>query len=366
MFKLKVHHQIRRRVALTLAPRDACLAFVARYPGYFRDGENGTGAWARGLGLRERWFMTNLAQSLVWAWVEHEMQALAPLAEDFDALACAAIAVLRSKTRNQLEIDLDSEDSARRWLYATREDEGFEEEVFARLVRGASNCDGQNHLLQLLIEPWYRAALVGGNQGHKLLAVEVPGVFRPVFVDGWSNLPPFVLGAEGPFHTYAQLRERPESVVLGVQGRPLMSMDQYEEAGGTPITLSPRRDAPCRTWDFELEPPALDAASLDALADPWQIFLYARVLHLFDDPRAAALYERALNLGPCEFGGSSGRDAFVCEVSREMLVRREPWASEDDHPSPPPEIEDGSPQPQPQPAGDGQRPGKRELRGGMG
>ena len=38
----------------------------------------------------------------------------------------------------------------------------------------------------------------------------------------------------------------------------------------------------------------LAIASLARIDDPWQLYLYARVLHLYDDPRAGELYRHLL------------------------------------------------------------------------
>ena len=83
--------------------------------------------------------------------------------------------------------------------------------------------------------------------------------------------------------------------------------------------MLPERDAPTKPVDLEVRAPSLDAESL-ARADPWRLYLYARVLHLYDDPRAREVYEYLIER---ECSEHTWRQIFVC-ASAISLRKRTP------------------------------------------
>lgn len=301
----------RHRVQLDLPPVEAALWFAAHYPQYFTSGEAGLGPWLAGLDPRDRDFVLALAQTLTWAWVEHELAELGP--RDPSSLAHAATVVIRHKTLNQLELNVDhylDADDARVdtiEFNAFLGDPEFAAGVFARLVRGVSNCEGQNHLLALLLDtalqppvtglPKIRAAMAGTRQtGHELVQLSGPMLVQPIYVDAWSNLPAFTLDPSlpGDVPSLAELGEAPPPVVPGLAARAPFSASVYAASKLTTIEPLSERRAPTRTVDLDVRAPALDKASLARVKDPWKLYLFARILHIYDDPRAADLYRLVL------------------------------------------------------------------------
>ena len=186
------------RVAYEEPTVEAALWFVLRYPEYFTSGEGeGLGAWLDGLEPSEREFVVAMGTSLAWAWVEHELEGFegqTPL-----DLAVDASVVVRHKTLNQLEVPLEPHAKREQIeMLAYAGDSCFAAGVFARLLRGASNCEGQNHLVALLLDAALEgrdidAYLVGVPGGHDITRMSGPGLAQPVFVDAWANLPPFTI-----------------------------------------------------------------------------------------------------------------------------------------------------------------------------
>ncbi|GEM_PF-2722880 len=305
------------RVVYEVPARDAALWFVARYPDYFTSGERGLGTWLESLPLEERTFVVAMGHTLLWDWVEHESQTIGD--GRLESRSLAAIVALRAKTLNQLDIDIGELEIG---LFADRDDPHFGDGVFARLVRGASNCDGQNHLLELLLNTGPDIAhLVGLPSGHKVVRVIGRDLVQPVFVDAWSNVPPFVLSStlRSPISMVAREGATPKPVVPGLPGWPLESVENYSAAGGRAIDLATERDTPRQGAPLAIEPPPMDRVSLDAIEDPWQLYLFARVLQLYDDPRAGELYRRAIEV--CR--DSSSATAFMSEASS-LLTERLP------------------------------------------
>ena len=286
----------RYQVALEVPPVDAALWFVDRYPRYFTSGEDGLEPWLATLDPRDRDFVVAMAQTLTWAWVAQERRALA--GDRPDELARAAIELIRRKTLNQLEISPSRYPDGEAlvwdaWLGAP----SFADGVFARLIRGESNCEGQNHLLALLLEhtlsPDHRVELAGIAVGHELVAVSEGELAQPLYVDAWSNLPPFVLDPDRPHAAQAYTSEL-APLLPGLRGRPAEPASMYAESGRSHVELKPSADAPSKPVDLDVRAPSLDRRRL-ARVDAWRLFLYARVLHVYDDPRASELYQLFLD-----------------------------------------------------------------------
>lgn len=314
------------RVALDVPPVDAALWFVDRYPQYFTSGEDGFEAWLASLDARDREFVLAMGQTLAWAWVEHELERFT--ASQPDALAREAIGVVRRKTLNQLEVNLEPLGASEGMsLLAYVGDERFADGVFARLVRGASNCEGQNHLLALVLDAAFEstdvgldADMAGIESGHELVRVSGPALAQPMFVDAWSNLPPFVVDASKPHDAplLAELGDPPERLIPGVPTRPPQPSAWYQQTKSTPIPVLPERDAPTMPVSLEVRAPALDPESLEQIEDPWRLYLYARVLHLYDDPRAADVYMHLLERHCSEHGWQR---IYVCATSMQLRKR---------------------------------------------
>jgi hypothetical protein len=314
------------RVELDVPPVDAALWFVARYPGYFTSGEEGLAPWLASLEEREREFVLAMGQTLAWAWVEHELASFT--AQDPEGLAREAIGVIRHKTVNQLEVNLEPlGESEHMSLLAYVGNPDFANGIFARLVRGASNCEGQNHLLALLLDVALEpegldADMAGIESGHELVRVTGPTLAQPMFVDAWANIPPFCVDASRPGAAplLAELGDPPERLLPDFRARPPEPASWYAQTTSFPIAVYPEREAPTKPVDLEVRAPSLDPDSL-ARADPWRLYLYARVLHLYDDPRARELYEYLLERD-CSVHG--WQQIYVCATSMQLRKRTQP------------------------------------------
>jgi hypothetical protein len=316
------------RVELEVPPVDAALWFVARYPQYFTSGETGLGSWLEQLDPRDREFVLAMAQTLTWAWVEHELARFDE--HELDDLALQSIEVVRRETLNQLELNVDHhQEIAAIEFDAYVGDPHFASGVFARLLRGVSNCEGQNHLLAVLLDaalepgpPWVPSvdAIMVGVPRHELVRLVNQPLEQPVFVDAWSNLPPFTLDPNRPraAPTLAELGASPPPVVPGLAGVEPRPADEYAHSQGTAITLLPGRRAPTKRVDLKVRAPRIDPVSLAKYEDPWQVYLFARVLDVYDDPRAADLYRFLIEHYGCEQMRPLN---FVCQASMALLAR---------------------------------------------
>jgi hypothetical protein len=316
------------RVELDVPPVEAALWFVARYPEYFTSGEDGFATWLESLDPRDREFVLAMGQTLAWAWVEHELSSF--VEHDPEGLAREAIVVIRHKTLNQLEVGLEPLGEAEHMsLLAYLGDEHFSDGVFARLVRGASNCDGQNHLLALLLDTALEtvdggsgldADMVGIPNGHELVRVSGPTLAQPMFVDAWSNLAPFTVDSSKPrvAPLLAELEDPPARLLPDFPARPPQPSSWYAQTESSRIVVLPERDAPSKPVSLLVRAPALDPASLAHIDDPWRLYLYARVLHLYDDPRASELYQQLVERHCDE---QNWRRMYVCATSVRLRKR---------------------------------------------
>jgi hypothetical protein len=314
------------RVELDVPPVEAALWFVARYPEYFTSGEDGFATWLASLDPRDREFVLAMGQTLAWAWVEHELSSF--VEHDPEGLAREAIVVIRHKTLNQLEVALEPLGEAEHMsLLAYLGDEHFADGVFARLVRGASNCDGQNHLLALLLDTALASSnagldadMAGIPNGHELVRVSGPALAQPMFVDAWSNLPPFTVDAGKPRSAplLDELQDPPARLLPDFPARPPQPSSWYAATKSRTIVVLPGRDAPSKPVSLEIRAPSLDPDSLARIDDPWRLYLYARVLHLYDDPRAGELYQELVDRYCDEH---NWRRMYVCATSVRLRQR---------------------------------------------
>jgi hypothetical protein len=290
----------RHRVQLDLPPVEAALWFAARYPQYFTSGEKGLGPWLDGLDPRDRDFVIAMGQTLAWAWVEHELAGFEQ--DEPDGLARQAEAAIRRETLNQLDLNPEQfPDVDVMEFNAWLGDPDFAAGVFARLVRGVSNCEGQNHLVGLLLDTALEskgidAVMISTNRGHELVQLDGPTLPQPIYVDAWSNLPAFTLepSRDGGIPSLDELGDPPPEVVPGAAGRRPFSAAVYAAGIEDPIEMLVEHDAPTKPVDLVIQAPPLDEAKLATIEDPWRLYLFARILHLYDDPRADGLYKLLL------------------------------------------------------------------------
>lgn len=291
---------LRHRVALQLEPVDAALWFASRYPTYFTSGEAGLQAWLDQLPPPEREFVLAISQTLAWAWLEHELARVpATTTHELEPLARAASLLVRGETLNQLEVSpIHYPELAGVQLDAYDGDPAFAAGVFARLVRGVSNCEGQNHLVALLIDAGiedmgmaarllHPRVLMIGVVDHELVRVEGT---RPLYVDAWSNLVPFTIADEQLDAPLVIDALAPD--LAGWDPRPAAA---YVEPHGRFVAMITPRDATTKPVDLVMRPPALDEAGLARIRDPMRLYLYARILDVFDDPRAEGVYRWLLD-----------------------------------------------------------------------
>ncbi len=190
--------------------------------------------------------------------------------------------------------------------------------------------EGQNHLLAVLLEagldpgvaplPKITVRMSGTEANHELVRLDGPTLAQPIYVDAWSNLPPSTLDPTQPgaAPSLTSLGSSPPKVVPGAAGRAPFDARIYAEGDVLAIPpLSPRK-APTKPVDLDLRAPALDPASLTREQNPWKLYLYARILHVFDDPRAAELYRMVIER---ECGKRKGPRPFRCAASTLLLQR---------------------------------------------
>lgn len=315
----------RYRVQIDVPPVEAALWFAARYPQYFTSGETGLEQWLDDLPTRDRVFVLAMSQTLAWAWVDHEIESFRE--QEPNGLAREVTLVTRRKTLNQLEISVeDYTEQEGVEFNAYIGDPLFSAGVFARLVRGASNCEGQNHLAALLLEtaledsyPGIEADMVG-VPSHDLVRLSGSTLGQPIYVDAWSNLPAFTVDPTEPADAplLSELGDPPPPVMLRAASQAPFTAEEYDEGISVPVVLQPERDAPTIPVSLKIRVPKLDQASLARIEDPWRIYLYARILHIYDDPRAADLYRFLLERHCAD---KKPPRPFVCDAATALLER---------------------------------------------
>lgn len=306
------------RVAYEQPTVEAALWFVLRYPDYVLSGEGeGLGAWLDGLEPGEREFVVAMGTSLAWAWVEHEL-------EHFEGrtpvdLAVEASVLVRHKTLNQLEVPLEPHAQREQLdMLAYAGDPHFATGVLARLLRGASNCEGQNHLVALLLDAALEsrgdreidAELVGVPGGHDITRMSGPGLAQPVFVDAWANLPPFSIdpGRHREAPLLQELGDVPEVLIPRMASATPRPAEAYEGLLSEGIVMVPERGASSAPVSLEIRAPKLGRGFYERV-DVWELYLVARVLHVYDDPRAVEAYAYLLDYRCVD---EQAQRSFVC------------------------------------------------------
>jgi hypothetical protein len=200
-------------------------------------------------------------------------------------------------------------------------------------VRGASNCEGQNHLLAMLLDAgfestdWGRgldADMAGIESGHELVRVSGGDLAQPMFVDAWANLAPFTVDGSKPHvaplldEVVARQGDPPVRLIPEFPARPPQPSSWYAQTTSTPILVLPGRVAPTMPVSLDVRAPPLDQHSLARIDDPWRLYLYARVLHLYDDPRAGDVYLHLLERHCSEHGWQR---IYVCATAMKLRKR---------------------------------------------
>jgi hypothetical protein len=317
------------RVQLDLPPVEAALWFADRYPSYFTSGEEALGPWLDELDPRDRDFIIAMGQTLAWAWIEHELETFE--SHDPSGLAREATLVIRHQTLNQLDLNAEEfHDVDAIEFNAWVGDTDFEAGVFARLVRGVTNCEGQNHLVALLLDtalepevawmPEFDTQMAALRPGHDVVRLDGPTLAQPIWIDAWSNLPAFTLDPSLPHEApaLAELGDAPPHVVPGAAGRTPYPVSVYAESSQTAVALLVDRHAPTKPVDLDVRAPQLDEAGLASVKDPWKLYLFARILHVYDDPRADDLYRWVLDHHCVD---STPTRTFICTASTMFLER---------------------------------------------
>lgn len=264
-----------------LEPRSAhsaALALVERYPDYFLALEQDAySEWEATLEVQERELLRRLTDALFRQWV---------LSQRFDDGASLQSSLKQRVERVREQFvsghEMQFPDDAT-FLDASLHHPAFPRGNLSRLARGLSNCEGENlTLAALLAERW--AAMPTDHDGHVMVVlVEVPG--GPVFVDAYTNLPPFQLRGAQTGVRLPSYEDVAEKLPQGSRGRPLeIAPRSYFE--GVPQMA---RQARLTGTDVkEVLNAGLEALrTLEprqpsrALPPLWREYLRARVAHLF-------------------------------------------------------------------------------------
>ncbi len=258
-----------------------------------------------------------VGRALVRAWAERARAELGPLDVDRPrAWIERACALVGQALLTPIEMSFAG---GRRWFAKAREPY-FVEGTASRLIRGLVNCDGHAHLLALVLGGWTRAELIRLDNHRLVRLPRVPGVDEAVLVDGYSELPPFVLGARvkdlatlDEVHARAIERDREHERRGRPPGEPPGSARDYRWAS--------------RIWAIEVEPAIAwkqalvspDFAVGQTSTELEAMYFEARVQHLFGDRDVArALYSKVA--GPDD-GDRPGVDAMWRSAARRFAAR---------------------------------------------
>ncbi|MEZ4451508.1 MAG: hypothetical protein R3B09_18705 [Nannocystaceae bacterium] len=312
------------RVPIDGSALDAALWMVERYPDYFEgvEGDDFT-RWSASIPPHERVFVLSLAHALTWDYVDREARTIAAAA-DLGDLGVRATRRIRDATLNQLEVSIhDGLESTA----ANIDDPHFFEGALSRLVRGLSNCEGQNHLLLLILDEllrpqgarvaWIRSA------EHTLVEVTLPGHAAPIYFDAWSNLPPYVLAdrSDDPsIRTHAAIVAERPFVIPGRRGR-IHERPERLDPAARPWETMPRPEA-LPLWPgpppagIDVRRPPIDVPALIAAGELRRLFYVARAHHLFGAVSDAIPIYQAIDLGCADHPAG---DDYVCLSTRLYL-----------------------------------------------
>jgi hypothetical protein len=191
---------------------------------------------------------------------------------------------------------------------------GFDDAVFAHLVRGISNCDGMNHVLAMLLhvrEPDTRLhhLLVpgdGGSPNGHTLAV-MPGDDGSVFVDAWADFGVMVLSesAAPGVPTWDELMTTGTTDEQGFYARE--HYEQSDRVRKTGLDYGRRHVA---------GPDLSIPSDLPPITNARDAYLRARVFDLYGlEDEALSLYEQAAEMA------CVNPNATVCQLARVFLAR---------------------------------------------
>ena len=267
-----VHRLTRPRPEPFDTPRAAAAYLVERHDDYFLPGR---AAFEKRVetGERERVAQLDalLTHHVVSSWsAELERTHREPLAR-----VRAAVALVRGLTVNQHQVRGELRESAH--------DDDFERTTFARLLRGFVSCEGQNHLLGLLLVPFFDAVHLfdaldpaTGRSPHALVQVHAAG--GSFFADAWARQPCFHVATRkepGLFGTpELALLYEPEAAPHPELG--LLPRAFYEHGEALPALAWPR--APSDEPSFLREP------LTPAPATAWRSVMRVRARHVLGRP----------------------------------------------------------------------------------
>jgi hypothetical protein len=242
--------RLRRRRSRPLdLPRAAARYLVERHDDYLLPGRRAFDARVRG---DERSRVAAADTCALRAFLQSTCAEIGAVSSEPIARARAAMEVVRSLLVNQREVKGELTESAH--------DPDFEQTTFARLLRGFVNREGQNHLLGLLLVPFFPAVhpfeAVGpaaGRSPHTLTRVQsAEGWF---FADAWSSHPLFTVGTMGAAHPHlpehAQLERADDDGLVPrahYEAGRLMPPLSWPAAPAVDFLREPIDDGPSSTW----------------------------------------------------------------------------------------------------------------------
>ncbi|MCS6898554.1 MAG: hypothetical protein RMJ98_02365 [Myxococcales bacterium] len=262
-----------------LSTLDTALIMVRRAPDYFHDDPR---PWLSRALLTERTTFWTLDDILLRRWMRKTL-AEAPAEPIRWVMYCLARVAHAIVNQRQAAFELR---------------EGIHERFFwytglARLIRGYTNCEGQNFLLARLLAWRLRGVElfeIQGEQGSLHTVVRLPLGGGVAFADAWGEVPLYRLDALDSLPSLAALRASGLTERHGVYPRP-----NYERGVRTSLNFV---SALTRQQLVDRAAPAPREA-IDPHSLWWEQWLEARVHHLFGHPEdALSRYETLLSSAP--------------------------------------------------------------------
>jgi len=262
-------------------------AFARRYPDLIVDGEGAAHArFEESLPEAEALAARAVGRALVDAWIERHPLGAEPVTE--------AMRIVRRTVRNQRQVPMEE-----RHLQASQHHPRFELGTIARLMRGVTNCEGENHLLALLLAERMPVTL-SDHPGHTLVTARSGGV---IFADAWSELPPFRAEEHASLPRFGErFGEHAEELPFYTEGRALLRPPARSSIRLPPLPAGVHGELsrfPPRTPETRL-PHGFGA------------YLRARVEDLFGDPEEARARYAIFLGGYCD----GAEERWTCEAAR--------------------------------------------------